>query len=390
MLARGKHILRILELVNKKKIMLKEAAAVLGISYRQMARIYKSYKQAGYYRITHGLRGKRSNRRIAEELRKEILCYYRENLKSFGPTTAAKKLGSLGYAVNRETLRKWLLEEGLWQSRKKQKAGQKRKRRHVHFGEMLFMGSLRDKWLGPKTKECFLIYLMDDATNITLCLMAEKETIKTAMGLLCKWVKKYGIPMSLCCNSRYLFYPEYKEEHKLKSTGRKHGKEKKTAFCRACDKLGIETIIENSISAIKYLQDHLINYKEKIRQKITTRNINRIENANNLLDDQFMAGLNRESLESLNNFQDLHVCLGAGDILGSFLCFEHKKILTPELVIQHKGKVFHIMDKTLARPWPYTQVLLTEWLDGSIHVYYGKKELQIVEVNDKTEKCEKF
>jgi hypothetical protein len=87
-----------LEFVAAEKQTLRTAADRLGLSYRQAKRA----KPAG--------------------LRRRVLALYEERLEGFGPTLASEKLSSLWEVeVSAETLRRWLIAEGLWKIRRRRR-----------------------------------------------------------------------------------------------------------------------------------------------------------------------------------------------------------------------------------------------------------------------------
>ena len=59
--------------VREKAMTIKEAAEVMGMSYRQSRRIYKRYREEGDKGLIHRNRGRPSNRRKAPGV-KEIVC----------------------------------------------------------------------------------------------------------------------------------------------------------------------------------------------------------------------------------------------------------------------------------------------------------------------------
>ena len=68
----------------------------------------------GSERLVHRNVGKRSHRRIAPEVRQAVITRYHEQYRDFGPTLAAEKLRERdGLQVDHETLRRWLIAEGL-------------------------------------------------------------------------------------------------------------------------------------------------------------------------------------------------------------------------------------------------------------------------------------
>ena len=99
------------------------AAVGMDVSYRQARRLRKSYGEAGDAGLVHGLRGKASTRKTAEQTKAAVLSRYRERYGDFGPTLAAEHLTSDdGLPTNHETLRLWLIEAGPWQARVSKRA----------------------------------------------------------------------------------------------------------------------------------------------------------------------------------------------------------------------------------------------------------------------------
>src|SRR6266852_2413729 len=66
----------------------------------------------------------------------------------FGPTLAAEHLASEdGLPVDAETLRRWMLAEGLWSRQRKRRRHRRRRERKEHFGEMVQMDGSFHHWL---------------------------------------------------------------------------------------------------------------------------------------------------------------------------------------------------------------------------------------------------
>ncbi len=95
-----------------------EAARLLDLSVRQVRRLQRKLEAHGDAAIVHGLRGQPSNHRHDPKLKALALRLYRERFADFGPTFAAEKLAEERLHVGVETLRRWLLAEGLWQPRR--------------------------------------------------------------------------------------------------------------------------------------------------------------------------------------------------------------------------------------------------------------------------------
>jgi transposase len=93
------------------------AAIVLDMSVRQAQRLLTRYRDGGGALI-HKARGRASNYQLSTGIRDYTLELIRQSYRDFDPTLAAEVLLERhGLQVSRETLRKWIVEAGLWLSR---------------------------------------------------------------------------------------------------------------------------------------------------------------------------------------------------------------------------------------------------------------------------------
>ena len=109
-----------LKKAKKKLITQREAAEELGLSIRQVKRLLYALKKRGDKAVVHGLRGKPSNRRIAEDVeRKAVKILSAPVYEGFGPTLAAEYLGKKhGIEASKETVRQWMIRGKLWRAKK--------------------------------------------------------------------------------------------------------------------------------------------------------------------------------------------------------------------------------------------------------------------------------
>ena len=112
------HRVEVLSGVVAGGMSISEAASVLCLSDRQVQRLIKTFREDGAVALRHKARGRPSNNRSLEGLRELTLAIVRERYADFGPTLAAEKLAERdGVKVSRETLRTWMIEDGLCLSR---------------------------------------------------------------------------------------------------------------------------------------------------------------------------------------------------------------------------------------------------------------------------------
>src|SRR5579863_3850269 len=91
--------------VKGGQLSLIEASKKLRISYRQMKRIYKRYRDVGEIGLIHGNCGKVSHRAYSQTYKEAVLELYRSRYEGFGPWLACEKLSREGYVLSDETLR---------------------------------------------------------------------------------------------------------------------------------------------------------------------------------------------------------------------------------------------------------------------------------------------
>ena len=125
----------VLARVKRRELRVVDAAVLMGVGYRQGKRLWKRYREEGAKGLKHRSAGRRSNRAYAQEFRQRVLRLVREKYggpvgERFGPTLAAEHLAAEdGQEVEAETLRRWMLEEGLWSRERRRRQHRRRRER---------------------------------------------------------------------------------------------------------------------------------------------------------------------------------------------------------------------------------------------------------------------
>ena len=105
--------------IKSKELSRREGGEVLGLSLRQMHRMYKRFVVHGDVGLLHRSRGGASPRRIDAGEKARALELFRNVYRGFGPTLAAEKLAELhGIDLACETLRQWMIVADLWKDRR--------------------------------------------------------------------------------------------------------------------------------------------------------------------------------------------------------------------------------------------------------------------------------
>lgn len=202
------------------------------------------YKAEGISGIASRKRGKPSNRKYPDSIRDYVLHIVRAKYHDFGPTLAAEKLEEVHQlSISKETLRKWMMEAGIWQSRKerKRRVYQPRNRREC-FGELIQLDGSHHRWFEDRGPKCALLVYIDDATGKLVHLrFAQSENAFDYFEGIKAYLGKYGKPLAFYTDKHGVF----RTTHASKSDA----KTGMTQFGRALHELNIEIICANSPQA---------------------------------------------------------------------------------------------------------------------------------------------
>ena len=364
--------------VEKKLITLKAAGVQLGVSYRQAKRILAAYRSGGDAALIHGNARKESPKKTDETIRARALEAYRTRYADFGPTFAAEKLGEVeGIAVSAETLRKWLLKEGLWQRHRKTKEHRSRRERRPCFGDLVQFDGSHHRWFEGRGQKCCYMNLVDDATGKSLGMFFDEETTEGAMRTLWRWIELYGIPKALYCDKKNAFVltrePTDEELRKGITKPKSH-------FGKACEKLGIEVIAANSPQAKGRVERNHQVHQDRLVKELRLAGISTMEKANEFLEKTYLPKINQRFSVPSREKEDGHAPLLNVDLREIF-CFEYTRSVSNDFVIRHECRYYQILKENQSLPRPKDKVTVRIYLDGAVNIFLQGKKLLVKELD---------
>ena len=184
--------------------------------------------------LVSGHRGKTSGNARSSSMRQAVLSLVRERYRDFGPTLASEKLLELhGESISREALRRWMIADGLWQSKPRRKARiHPRRPRRPGFGELVQIDGSPHDWFEGRAEPCTLIVFIDDATSRLLALrFVPAETTQAYMETLAEYLDQHGRPVAL-----------YSDKHSIFRVNHPQREGELTQFSRALKTLDIQSI----------------------------------------------------------------------------------------------------------------------------------------------------
>jgi len=345
-----------------------DAAAALGLSRRQVFRLLRSFRSSGPQGLVSRRRGRPSNRRYPDDIRRSALSIVRERYADFGPTLAAEKLAEVhSLSLSRETLRQWMAAEGIWLDRKARlrPVHQPRPRRDC-LGELVQVDGSEHWWFEDRGPQCTLLVYIDDATSRLMQLkMVETESTFDYFRATRESLEMHGKPVA--------FYSDKHGVFRVNAPGATQG-DGMTQFGRALHALNIDIVCANTPQAKgrveranKTLQDRLV--KELRLQGIAT-----IGAANQLLPG-FMTEYNARFAKTPRNDKDLHRPLREDDDLSESLAWREQRTVSNSLTLQYDKVLFLLEPTAISRGLRRKRVTVVDYPDGRLAIQHNGVEL---------------
>jgi hypothetical protein len=342
-----------------------EAARLAGLSVRQIRRIQRKLEAQGDAALVHGLRGKPSNRRFEAGFRRKVVAAYRQRYSGFGPTFACEKLAELGLALSPDTLRRWLIEEGLWQRRRRRESHRSRRPRRSCFGELVQMDASVHDWLEGRGEELVLLSMIDDATSRVLARFYREGTVEAHMDLLERWLRQYGRPLALYTDRHSIFEPQDKGRALPDAT---------TQFGRALQELDIDLIRAHSPQAKGRVERSFGTAQDRWVKELRLAGAQTVEAANAVL-EQVIPDHNRRFAKPARQRGDAHRALAAAFNLAAILSLQEQRVVANDYTIRFHNRFYQLLPPIYAGERGGRVVVETR-RDGTLAIRFQKHYLK--------------
>jgi hypothetical protein len=370
----------VLARVRSKQLRLVDATRLMRVCYRQAKRLWKRYREEGAGSLKHRGIGRPSNHAPEPKFRRKVLGLVREKYggpvgERFGPTLAAEHLASEdGLQVDGETLRRWMLAEGLWSRERKRRQHRRRRERKEHFGEMVQMDGSFHAWLEERGPEGCLIDMVDDATNQTWAQLGEEETIWAVADALRAWIEHYGVPLAL--------YVDWKNLYKRSATPgeRLRGEEPTTQFGRMCAKLDIEVIAASSPQAKGRVERQHGTHQDRLVKKLRRKQISSHAPANVYLQREYLPEHNRRFARAAAKPEDYHRGAPRTAELDRIFRLESERTISEDWVVRYDNRFFQLEGQGRYYAPSRSKVLVCEGRHGHIGIEYRGRALRWQEI----------
>ncbi|KQO76287.1 ISNCY family transposase [Rhizobium sp. Leaf262] len=337
--------LRRIEVLSKViavRMTIVSAAHVLDLSERQVRRLLDRIQTGGAASIRHKAIGRPSNNRINEGIRDYAVALVRECYADFGPTLATEKLAERdGLQVSRETVRSWMVDAGLWLSRKQRRTFHQPRLRREAYGELVQIDGSEHRWFEDRGPACSLLVFVDDATGRLMQLrFVRSESAFTYFEALALYLKRHGAPIAF-----------YSDKHSVFRVAKKDAKggQGMTQFGRALCELNIEILCANSSQAKGRVERMNRTLQDRLVKEMRLAGIDTMDAGNAFLPD-FMDDYNARFAVVPARSDDLHRPVNlAPDRLSDILCKREQRYVGSQLTFSYERKRIMLEETDVTR-----------------------------------------
>jgi len=361
----------IFERLKIKSIKQREAAKMLMLSERQVREKLKLFRALGPPSLIHRLRGRPSNNQLDPDLVKRALNLVTEKYPDFGPVFAAEKLAeSHNIKINHESLRKKMIEAGLWRPKKEKVKHRQWRDRKECLGELVQLDGSDHAWFEERSPRCDLLAFIDDATSQILQLEFAPESTLGVMRATKNYLDKHGRPVS--------FYTDRGGVYKVNQNNPDH--DKLTQYERALQELDIKPIHARSPQAKGRVERLFGTLQDRLVKELRLRAISTIEEANQFIKEEYLTSHNLKYAVIPKSSTNLHRSIENYDI-NNILCLKEERTLTNDFTIRYESQWFQLEKKQNTIIFPKDVITVSTLLTRETNLSIRKTSLSFHEID---------
>lgn len=367
--------LKVLHEVGKGHLTQKQGGEQLGVTERWVRELVARMRKEGDGGILHRLRGRASNRKIEEKTRRKAVQLVKAKYGDFGPTLASEYLGQReGIGVSKETLRQWLMAEGVWRRKKRrvEEVHEWRPRRSCR-GELVQWDTSEHDWLEERGEKLYLIAMIDDASSRLHARLAPHDSTEENLRVLKSYLEQWGRPLAFYTDKAGLFQvnrPASREEELA-------GEEARTQIGRALEELGIEWIAAHSPQAKGRIERCFGTLQDRLVKGLRVAGARTLQEANAYLEGEFLPEWEGRFTEEPRRALDAHRALGREHDLAAILSEVESRVVTNDYTLRFEGQSYRIAREGIRAGLRGSRVRVERRLDGTVAVRFRGRYLAI-------------
>jgi hypothetical protein len=360
------------------------ASEQMGVTDRWIRKLLARMREEGDGVVVHGLRGRRSNRRIEEVVERQAIGILQQpEWHDFGPTFASEQLSKKhGLEVSKETLRKWMMGAGLWRSQPR--AVRKKhcwRQRRSCCGELVQWDTSTHDWIEGRGKGVrYLVRMMDDATSRSWGRFVPADGTRENMGVLWEYIERNGRPVEVYTDRHAMFAVSQRAGE---SEQQRRQDDRLTQIGRALRELGIGWIAAYSPQAKGRIERSFGTDQDRLVKYLRLAKIQDLAAANEYLEKEYWPEWNEHFAKPLSSVTDLHRSMSKEINLAASLSHVEQRVIGNDYTFSFAGRRYQIARAVVQAGMKGRSVRVELRLDGTLQARYEGRYLDIFECGEK-------
>ncbi len=358
----------------------------LGLSRRHFRRLLRRFEAEGDAGVTHRARGRPSNHRIPDAIRHRVLERVREPLfHDFGPTLLAEHLSrdlEIG-PVNPHTLRRWMIEAGLWEVNRRKARHRQARPRRVAVGELIQLDTSDHAWLEDRYPgRLGLIKAVDDATNrLLMARFIPRETGAANRQLIVDYLERHGRPLAFYTDRAVHFANARRHASRLPPEERET-EPTLSIIRRGLEALGIDLILAYSPQAKGRIERDFGTSQDRLVKELRLAGISTLEAANRFLEEVYLPFWNERFAVAPADPSDAHRPLPKGADLQRLFAETEERTISNDFTIRYRNQRLQIRQGESEAICPGQKISVERRLDGTTHFRWRERYLTLETVGE--------
>lgn len=364
---KDKNTIEGIQAVMDGRILVKEAALVLGRSVRQIYRMLKKLRDEGLEGLIHKNRGKTSPRKTKAKVCRKILTLVRGRYKDINDCHLQEiLLREEKIKIGRETLRFILRRAGIQaKNQKKRSPYRSRRERKEAFGVMLQIDGSPHDWLEGRGPWLTLVGAKDDASNHVWARFEVVESTWAYFHLMENIFMTTGLPLSLYSDRHTIFHTP-REPNIIEQLS--HIKPL-TQFGRGMEELGIKLIKAYSPQAKGRIENQWRTFQDRLVVELRLAKVKTLEEANQVL-ERFLKDYNSRFKVPPRKQESVFRKAPCLTQLDRILCLKEIRTVNKDHTVSFEGLALQIPPSKKFRSIARQKVDVLQLKDGSIEIVY--------------------
>jgi hypothetical protein len=362
----------------------RSAAEQMGVTDRWVRKLLARMEEEGDGVVVHGLRGRTSNRRIEEAVRRQAMGIVQQpEWHDFGPTFASEQLAKRhGIEVSKETLRKWLMTAGQWKSRP-------RRRQEIHCwrarrsccGELVQWDTSTHDWIEGRGEGVrYLVRLIDDATSRSWGRFVQHDGTRENMGVLWEYIERNGRPVEVYTDRHTMFAAPPRAGE---SERQRREDDRLTQIGRALREIGIGWIAAYSPQAKGRVERSFGTDQDRLVKLLRLAQIKDLPGANEFLEKEYWPEWNERFAKPLSAVSDLHRPLTKETDLAASLSHVEERVIGNDHTFSFAGRRYQIASAAVQSGMKRRRLRVELRLDGVLKARYEGRYVDVCECGPK-------